>query len=67
MIFLTLGIVIAVLGASAGLLLPRAPSFIQTNTVLQPIGSFLINKQSQVVLVGVGLIVVAVFFSGRRA
>lgn len=65
-ILLITGIVLVLFGAGAGLWLPSAPSSIQTNTLLKPIGSYLINNGGKVVLAGLALIVLALFvFRGR--
>jgi hypothetical protein len=66
-LFFLIGMILVLLGAGASMWLPSAPSVVQTNTFLKPIGSFLINNGSKVALAGLGLIALSVFvFKGRE-
>lgn len=66
-VLLIVGIIFVLAGAGGALWLPSAPSSVQTNTFLKPIGSLLINKGNQVALLGLALIVAAVFFFRGRS
>ena len=55
------GIAVAGVAITTGFVLPQAPAAVQSNPVLQPIGSFLINNQSYFVLLGLVMILVSVF------
>jgi hypothetical protein len=60
-IIFAIGALGVAVGAGGPLLLPSAPAAIQENQTLQPIGSFLINNGNFVVLLGLLLILLAVF------
>jgi hypothetical protein len=51
-------------GAGLPLVLPSLPGDLQSNATLQPIGSFFINWQNWIVLVGLALILASVFIRG---
>lgn len=55
------GLAVAGVTALAPNLLAQAPSSIQSNPVLQPLGSWLINNQTVLVIFGLVLILVSVF------
>lgn len=55
------GLAVAGVTLTVGFLLPQAPAAIQSNPVLQPIGSFLINNQSYFILLGLVMILLSVF------
>lgn len=48
-------------GVGIPLLLPSAPASIQSNPVLQPIGSFIINNQNWIALLGLIVMLVGLF------
>jgi len=56
------GASIVLLGGAGPYLLAEAPASIQSNETLQPIGSFVINNASLITIIGLLLIVLAVFF-----
>ena len=48
-------------GAGLPLVLPYAPASLQSNTILQPIGSFIIDWQSWIALIGLVLMLIGLF------
>jgi hypothetical protein len=66
-LFLFGGLILVLAGVAGPLWLPSAPSSIQTNAFLKPIGTYLIDSGSKVALIGLGFIALAVFVFGKRA
>jgi hypothetical protein len=54
------GLAIAGVSTVAGELLPLAPSAIQTNSILQPVGTWIINNQTILTLIGLVLIFLSI-------
>lgn len=48
-------------GAGLPMILPSLPGSIQSNETLQPIGSFIINNQGWIALVGLILMLIGLF------